>query len=134
MAQIEWNETFSVNIPEIDQQHQEWIRIHNMMDRTMLTSNNKTALLDVLQAMMDYTRYHFEFEEELMREMGFPDVVEHEKLHKEFDDQVNQFYRKVQDGASVRKLEFITLIKVWLVDHIMVEDKKYGTFALSLGK
>ena len=95
--------------------------------------------------MMDYAMYHFKFEEEYLYNMGYPGIVEHARTHKDFDTRIYQFFREFHDGntvlnseteqaplllrETVLNSELLKMIKNWLLDHILVEDKKYSLFS-----
>jgi hemerythrin len=132
MSQIEWDQSFSVNNAEIDKQHKKWIDIYNRLNRAMLEgdpASEKEITTEVLHSMLDYARYHFKSEEEYMRNMNFPGIVEHVRLHKYFDTLIYQTFREDHDGNIVLNTELLKMIKNWLLDHIMVEDKKFSLFA-----
>ena len=132
MSQIKWDQSFSVNNTVIDNQHKKWIDIYNRMDRVLLEGDldsQRDINAEALQAMLDYSRYHFEFEEEYLYSIGYSDIVKHARLHKDFDTLIYQYYRKVCDGDTVLNTELLKVIKSWLLNHILVEDKKYSQFA-----
>ena len=79
--------------------------------------------------MQDYTKYHSDFEEEYMRKISYPGLMEHLKLHKNFDNQIYEYHRDISEGRMVLSSEIIKIIKKWLLDHILNEDKKYSLFS-----
>jgi len=132
MPRIEWDESFSVGNAEIDQQHRVWLGIFNKMHDFLIKNDlehSKTITIDSLQAMQDYARYHFRFEEEYMRQIGYPDLLQHRRIHKDFDNRIYQYYREALDGKIILNTEIIKMIENWLLEHILVEDKKYNLFA-----
>ena len=132
MPQIEWDDSFSVNNPEIDDQHKKWIEIHNKMNVNLMEGDQKiigATPSNSLKEMQDYTRYHFDFEEEYMRKISYPALMEHIKLHKNFDNQIYEYHREISEGRMVLSSEIIKIIKSWLLDHILNEDKKYSLFS-----
>lgn len=129
MAKIEWNDSFSVNNAEIDAQHQKWIEIYNRMDDSIITgSGQQKGGAEALKAMQDYARYHFSFEEEYMRKIHYPDFIGHHRIHKDFDNLIYGYYRKTQEGKLVLDTEIMSILKTWLLDHIVKEDQKYALF------
>jgi len=132
MSRIEWNESFSVNHDEIDAQHRKWIDIYNRLERVM-EEGDATALknitIDTLQSMLDYARFHFKYEERYMNDLGYPSIAAHARVHKDFDNIIYQSYRDVLDGNVVLNTKLLKLIRSWLVNHILVEDKKYARYA-----
>ena len=128
MSQIKWDTSFSVNNSVIDSQHKKWIDIYNRMDKVLLEGDldsEKDINAEAQQSMLDYSRYHFEFEEEYLYSIGYSDIVKHARLHKDFDNLIYQYYRQVCDGEIVLNTELLKVIKSWLLNHILVEDKKY---------
>jgi hemerythrin-like metal-binding protein len=131
MAQIIWNESYSVNNADIDAQHKEWIAIYNRLDNILLTGSGDAvsrAATDALQAMQEYASYHFRQEEQYLREINYPDLVTHKRLHTDFDDQIYGYNRKIRSGEFVLNTEVISIIKTWLLHHILHEDQKYCAF------
>ncbi len=127
MAKIEWDDSFSVNNAELDSQHQKWVEMYNDMDESILTG--KVLPKDgaeALKAMQDYARYHFSCEEEYLRKSNYPNFIEHRRLHKDFENLLYGYLRKTHDGEIVLNTEIISLLKDWLLDHILKEDKKYA--------
>lgn len=131
MSLIDWEESYSVNNKEIDNQHKTWIALYNELHETLIRGdmqeiNSVTA--GTLQKMLDYARYHFSFEEEYMQKINYPDLVDHRRIHKNFDNEIYSYYRAMLDGQLVLNTTIIKLIRNWLVDHILHEDKKYRLF------
>lgn len=134
MATIEWLDSFSVNNAEIDEQHQEWIRIYNDLHNKMITGKvGARDGIESLRAMLDYARYHFSFEETFMRALEYPGFIKHHRMHKDFDTLLYGYCRKAESGELVLNSEIINILKQWLLDHIAKEDKKYALFAGSKG-
>ncbi len=131
MSQIIWNASYSVNNAAIDAQHQEWIAIYNRLDRILLQGSNDevtNAAAEALQAMQDYANYHFRFEEQFLKEINYPDIVAHKRMHTDFDNQVYGYNRNLRNGELVLNSEVIGILKEWLQHHILHEDQTYCAF------
>ena len=128
MALIEWDESYSVNHAEIDAQHRKWVAIINDLANGLEGSGGDfvAAPNKALSAMMDYTRRHFMFEERYMREIGFPETIEHIKIHNECYGRISAFLVTAESGGNVRVVELLQFLRGWLLDHILNEDKKYS--------
>jgi hemerythrin len=129
MSKIEWNDSFSVNNIEIDNQHKEWIEIFNNLHEGLTTTDNtvdKDTTADVLEAMHEYSQKHFSFEEEYMHKNNFPDFIGHHRIHKDFDSLIYSYNRDIREGKVVLNSQILKIIKNWLLDHILIEDKKYA--------
>ena len=132
MAQIKWDESFSVDHDEIDEQHRKWIDIYNMMDRAMVEPNLRTQTKIIeraLEMMLEYTDSHFRYEEEFMRRVGYPDIVPHIRMHKDFDSMIYHYYRDATMGEPLLNSRLLKIIRDWLFEHALVEDKKFCQYA-----
>jgi hemerythrin len=137
MPQIEWDESFSVNNAELDAQHKEWISIFNKLHTTLLTGKPEeltSASVEALKAMQQYALYHFAFEEGFLRDLDYDDMARHVMLHKKFYDKICDHINEVRSGKVVLNTKLIKLMKSWLLDHILIEDKKYARFAAALNR
>lgn len=130
MSYIEWDESFSIDHAEIDEQHKKWIAIHNILHKTLIEGNPASlqeAAIKALQEMYDYTRYHFAFEEAYLARIGYPDIREHWRLHKDFDSLIYGYLRDSQKGEiPVLNSELVKILQNWLLHHILIEDMKFS--------
>ncbi|MDD3815479.1 MAG: bacteriohemerythrin [Desulfocapsaceae bacterium] len=131
MAQIEWSDSMSVKNAVIDTQHKEWIAIYNRLDHVLLHGGSNelfNAVADAFQAMQEYASYHFRQEEQYLKEIHYPDLVTHKRLHTDFDDQLYKYSRQIRNGELILGSEVMSILKNWLLHHIMQEDQKYCVF------
>jgi len=131
VSKIEWNDSFSVNNAEIDNQHKKWIEIYNQMHDRMIDTTDidyNGICKEALSSMHDYARTHFRFEEEYLEKIRYPEIVKHRRKHKDFSTMIYSYLRGMEEGKLILNTEVIKLIKNWLLDHIMIEDKKFATF------
>lgn len=130
MALIQWTDDFSVNNAEIDQQHKRWIEIYNSAHERMMEDGSSVAKKDIgrdaLTEMLDYGTYHFDFEENHMKSIGYKDLERHQKIHREFSEKLSQVTRQLHNGEYVLNSEIIKMIENWLIQHILNEDQKYA--------
>jgi hemerythrin-like metal-binding protein len=132
MSRIEWDNSLSVNNIEIDNQHKQWIEIYNQMHESMISGESSIETTSkILEAMYEYAKHHFSYEEEYMRKIDYPDVVAHRRNHKDFESLIYSYNRDIQEGKIVLNTKIIKLIRNWLLEHITVEDKKYAAFSKS---
>ncbi len=132
MSHIEWDESFSVHNREIDEQHKKWIAIYNNIDDVMAgtdTSSLTAITSKSLTEMHDYALDHFKFEEKYLEQLNYPELVEHRRLHRDFENQIYNYTREITDGRLILNTSLLKIIKNWLLEHILTEDKKYSTFA-----
>ncbi|MFQ5449316.1 MAG: bacteriohemerythrin [Nitrospinaceae bacterium] len=128
MTLMTWNDCFSVNIREIDNQHQRLIELINQVYRGMMMEKGKEVTGQALEALVDYTKTHFGYEERLFKQHGYPETEDHLAKHKKLVAQVMEFYNQFQKGEARVNNDLLTFLKDWLTRHIMGTDKKYSAF------
>lgn len=124
---IEWNETYSIGNSELDEQHKKWIGFYNELHDAMTGQSDKelhTLRVEVLEKMAAYVDYHFRFEEDYMRSIGYPDVDKHWRLHKNFRDKIYRLCREHEERIVLLNSEVMNVIKNWIIDHILHQDMK----------
>ena len=87
----------------------------------------------ILNELVDYTRVHFTFEEEQQRNANYPDLGSHIELHEKLVDQVVEYQKKFHSGDKMLSMEILDLLKNWLINHILGNDKKYVPYMLKAG-
>lgn len=79
----------------------------------------------VVQGLIDYTANHFDYEETLFEQSGYPQDAEHKASHRKLVNQALDFQKKVNNGEDVGA-ELMSFLKAWLSNHITVEDAAYS--------
>ena len=133
MAFFTWNDKYSVGVTELDLQHKQLIKILNELFDGMSAGKTNEILGKILAQLIAYTKTHFATEEKYMQVYGYPAIAEHKKEHESFANKVVAFQKDFSAGKLSLSLEVSTFLKNWLVQHISVNDKKYGPFFNSKG-
>lgn len=128
-----WNDSFSIRIARMDGHHKRLFEIADTILEHLSNDSDRTALANVFDALVDYTRYHFSSEEELMVLYNYPRIEEHRKKHGELIRQVLEYTEKALDGNLPDKDNFLRFMDGWMIRHILDEDRKYGAFLNSQG-
>ena len=125
MAMVEWDDTFSVDIQEIDEQHKCLIEIMNELYTALANKSNRDLVSDVLNKLVEYTKVHFAVEETLMRIFSYEDYEAHKKIHDQIVEQVLEHQARFRAGDDKVGMELLMFLKEWLFDHINKVDKAY---------
>lgn len=133
MALLTWDNRYSVNIKEIDRQHQQLIAIINELHDAMVGKRSKDVLEDILENLVRYTQEHFSYEEHLMQMHEYPGLHEHKEKHGELRQKVLRLQSDRQTGKIVVSLEVMHFLRDWLAAHIQGTDKMYSDFLNSEG-
>jgi hemerythrin-like metal-binding protein len=130
---IEWNSSYSVGIPSIDAQHQVLVSIIRQLQEGMLENRASAVVAPLIEAMRQYTKFHFEYEESLLREHEYPALDAHCHLHVELVNTLQDFAEKYETGRLNAGAPLMQFLRRWLLDHIGAHDQQYAPFLREKG-
>jgi hemerythrin len=123
---FEWNDSYSVKIGSVDQQHQKLFEIAEELHTAMASGKGKPALEGVLQRLVEYTAMHFAHEERLMRLHDYPGAAQHMAEHSELKRQVLDFQKEFRAGRTSLTVDLMIFLRTWLQKHIKGSDMRYA--------
>lgn len=123
MAYMQWTQDLETGIQVIDTQHRRIVDYINELEHASHTGNTG-EVRRILDALVDYTITHFQFEEELQEKANYPFVKAHRRVHEIFTKRVDNFLKRA-DAGEVVVPELMSMLKVWLSSHIKGDDRDY---------
>ena len=125
-----WNESLSVGIELIDEQHKEWFAKAEALFDAGKKGQGKEYVGEMLQYLDSYTKKHFADEEKYMLSIVYPAYDEQKKAHTAF---INQLQKLKDDfeasgGSLTTILGANKMVLDWLTKHISNMDKRIGEF------
>jgi len=135
MTRIEWDDSLSVGVDLIDEQHKMLIQRIKDLSEAVASGRGRGQIGKTLGFMIDYTEFHFSTEEKHMTELSYEEFDIHKKLHEEFKSSLGHMVTEFEeDGATAGLSEGInTYLINWLVKHIKSIDTKFGAFLQEKG-
>ncbi len=127
MAFFTWNESYSLKIDTIDEQHKKLFEIISDF-YYKLREDDKQAYVALFTSLIDYTKYHFKTEEALFAKYDYPGTEDHLEEHRKFHDKVAYVKDKYEHGGIVIPTEITSYLRDWLMAHINGSDKKYAKY------
>lgn len=120
-----WKESYKLFDEKIDEEHKKLFQIAMQALKHKDNSTLKAHVRKVIINLNDYMKIHFEHEEEFMNSIGYPGLEEHKIIHQNIINQINDLIKNI---ATLSLVDFektlMTYIDIWLVNHIIFEDKK----------
>ncbi len=128
MPLIQWDDSLSVNVVEIDRQHQRLVEMINDLDDAMRQGKGKDALGKIVDGLIVYAATHFRTEERYFDMFGYPEANSHKKEHSEFVKKISEFKDGFEKGKLGLSIQVMNFLCDWLEKHIKEADRKYGPF------
>jgi hemerythrin-like metal-binding protein len=125
---IVWSPDYELGIPIVDEQHRGIVSTINSLYYGMQNKQGEDLLRPVISMINNYTRTHFEIEEDFLQKCKFPGLKGHQGLHNELVKKLAKF----ETDSLLHKdpLEFLDFLKEWWIDHICVKDKVFLEYLL----
>jgi len=94
MAIIDWDDgRFALGVEEMDSTHMEFVALINSTEDA-----SGTEFVQLFDKLLEHTRAHFDHENRLMMEHGFPATGEHRGEHDRVLGEMTRFSRSVHRG------------------------------------
>lgn len=133
MALLTWNDSYSVKVKQLDEQHKKLIDLINQLYDAMKVGKGSEVIGPVLKSLITYTQTHFSTEEQLMKLHGYPDYDTHKNEHNQLVAQVSEIKKGMDAGKMPLTQNIMNFLRDWLIKHIQGDDKKYGPFLNNKG-
>lgn len=123
-----WKRSYETGVPEIDLDHRQLVGVINELYEAMKLGQGHDLASQTVDRLLEYVRNHFANEEGFMRAHAYPGLAEHEQAHRELTAKVRELDARRRSGSALPVAEMLTILCDWLKNHILVEDKKAGSF------
>ena len=127
MAFFTWNESYSVKVARMDEQHKKLFSLLDELGNAMLSGTVRETFGRILRGLAEYAKTHFAQEEQLMKQYAYPGYDRHKKLHEEFIKQVEGFQKEFESGVAL-PIKASVFLRDWLSNHILKVDQQYSAF------
>ena len=131
---IAWSDFLSVGVPEMDDEHRQFIARVNDLNKAILESEDKATVERMMDLMLMEAAHHFWHEQELLARWNYPEtaahIAKHAGLTSQFEWVMKEFAET--DISFVWALKGLHL-KQLLVEHLLQEDMKYRDFLRAQG-
>lgn len=123
----EMKDEFKTNIQFIDEQHEKLFEIAD--NAYMLLTDNFTLdkydkIMDIIDELKDYTKFHFDAEEKYMESINYKKLFSQKVSHEAFIKKLNEFNLKdIDENQDATIRELLKFLNDWLIEHILHNDK-----------
>jgi hemerythrin-like metal-binding protein len=123
-----WDDTLSVQIQEIDEDHRRLVELFNILSHSVANGESSDYIEAVLEELISCTAWHFKHEERLMIKYNYNELKEHKAEHQELIEsakEVQQMFLKNNKSLSSDDIESL---EQWLTGHILGADMALGSY------
>ncbi|MGE5504860.1 MAG: bacteriohemerythrin [Actinomycetota bacterium] len=127
-ADFGWRPEYSVNIERIDNHHRRLFAMANRVLAALQAGSPQGEVSEGLGFLIDYSRYHFAEEEKLLFTYGYPEAAHHAAHHHRLMQEVAAMADRLAKGEEIDRGELLSFLDGWIVNHVIVDDRRYSQF------
>ena len=132
MKNIVWDDSLSVDVDEIDDDHRKLVDLFNMLSDSLTEGDSADYIDAVLEELISCTVWHFRHEERLMLKYKYKQFEEHKTEHNELIDSVRELQKNFQLENKSLSNDDIEYLSGWLTEHILGHDMKLGFYLMNV--
>lgn len=134
---LKWKPEYSVGIASIDEEHKRLLMLGEelmYMAEAPEHFDYYDNLLKIFDELREYTLYHFESEEKVLAENGYPDLESHRIEHIFFVKKLGRLEKKDIENLQKEAItDLLRFVADWVTAHILKTDKLYTDFLIEKG-
>jgi hemerythrin len=128
VKELIWDNTLSVQIQEIDDDHHKLVNLFNILSHAVEDDDASDYIDAVFDELIHCTVWHFKHEERLMLKYAYDGAQAHKSEHDELIDSAKSLQKKLQQEGGKISNDDIKFLEHWLTGHIFSTDMDLGNF------
>jgi len=129
MPLVVWTDGMSVGVKAMDDDHRKLLDLVNELSDGMVSGNDRAALGEVLERLIQHTKEHLAREERLFAQVDYPQSKSHYVGHDLMIAKALGAQAAFRCGStSVPSEEIMAFLQEWLAHHTEGLDKDYGPY------
>lgn len=122
---LQWDDRFLIGIDELDFEHKRLIEDINRLHGVLSGQDEMPDVEACLGEIFARMQAHFALEERVMRRNKYPGFDEHKREHEALlDSYTASMLDFINSPGSDRGRPIEDTLERWIVDHILVSDRK----------
>lgn len=130
---LQWDQKFDIGHERLDFEHRIFLGLIRDLSVQADITPQDARCERILRELYKYAEFHFVSEENIMVDIGYPALAEHQQSHgrilAQFKDMIHQ-YRAAQCSAH----DIVTFLFQWFALHTTTEDKRISEFIVVAGR
>ena len=126
MTTTAWQKEYELGIPEIDFQHRKYVTTVGELEQAIAAGRSAEFLDSLFSEIGAYMTIHFATEERYFDRFGcYPEAQQHRHAHRKFAEGIAKLQADFTADPARLSAEVASILRQWLLDHIILMDKGY---------
>ena len=131
---LDWKSEWECGHQQIDGQHKELVKQGDILIQMSLSNESYEKILHQLDIVLNHIVVHFDTEEQILKDIGFPGYETHATIHKNLVEQALQLKESYQKGQLKSSAFFSFIVDEIIIGHMLDQDRKFFSYIPSLEK
>ena len=122
-----WKDEYAIGVELIDNQHKHLFAIGNGIYELLenyILDDKYDKIIKILADLREYTKYHFQSEEEYMLQIKYPGYFSQKVEHDDFIDKIEEIeLQNLDENQEEYIRELLLFVFNWVLEHILQKDK-----------
>jgi len=119
-----WKEEYAIGVESIDNQHKHLFEIGNSIYELLENYVLEDKYDRIINDLREYTKYHFQSEEDYMIEIMYSGYFKQKVEHEDFIDKIEEIQLQDLDENQEKHIrELLLFVFNWILEHILQRDK-----------
>jgi len=123
-----WSHECIVGVQAMDDQHGILMDTLNELRLMLLSGAPRRVVCLQLERLIEFTQAHFQSEELLLQQQGFPAVEEHRTAHQHLLARLYTALEQANRDEAVRLNSLLEFLPSWYLEHVEQHDQPYGAW------
>ncbi len=123
---LTWSHECIVGVQAMDDQHGILMDTLNELRLMLVRGTQRREVCLQLERLIEFTQRHFQSEEQLLQQQGFPGAHEHRNAHQALLARLYTALEHVNREEPVHLSSLLEFLPSWYLDHVEQLDQPYG--------
>jgi hemerythrin-like metal-binding protein len=129
---MQWSSEYETGNELIDSQHRLLVLLCRKVELAYSGGLERKVIVGLCQELRKFVDFHFVSEENVMREVDYPDHYHHANAHRHLVSDLDNLIRKVNEGSGT-PASLLKMMSEWLLGHIRGDDARLADYIRSSG-
>ncbi len=125
---LNWKTEWESGHQQIDAQHQELVKQGDILIQMSLSNEEYEKILHQLDIVLNHIVAHFDTEEQILKDIGFPGYEEHAAIHNNLVEQALQLKESYQKGQLKSSSFFSFIVDEIIIGHMLDKDRTFFSY------
>ena len=128
---VTWSDSLNTGVTMIDEQHRHLIDLTNELFQACKLGGDTldSVFRTTMKQMVDYVRFHFSYEQDMLLRIKYPKLKEQKSEHKKLVKTVLEATKEYGDKSKrFVPNNFVRFLRDWIIGHIGHHDKMYANY------